>query len=369
MQAVKRNLARRASFQLGKLTFAFVLATSLMDESARAQSSLQLLGQVDEWVGLQQMPTKAVSSQNGSGGMSESYFALHGDDELGANWKALFVLEAFFTPQNGQYGRFLGDSFFARDAYVGMESPYGTVTAGRVTNPLFISTILFNPFVDSYTFSPMVFQTYLGQGTFPQYATDQGVIGDSGWDNSISYATPNFSGLTGTVQYAFGNEPGNAGAHKASAQVLYLNGSVGATLVYQYVNFNTQPLDLNNPATTSTVPGLRNQQVVQVGLSYDFKVVKFFGQYMQTMNAVTPTSFTVHTGQLGVSIPVRVGALLASYARSTDSGGMQQERNTWSVGYDYPVSSRTDLYVAFMRDQFVGETSGKTVGAGIRTKF
>jgi hypothetical protein len=60
---------------------------------------------------------------------------------------------------------------------------------------------------------------------------------------------------------------------------------------------------------------------------------------MQTMNAATPVSFTVNTVQVGVSVPVRVGSLLASFARSTDSGGMQQERNTWSLGYDYPLSN------------------------------
>jgi predicted porin len=90
---------------------------------------------------------------------------------------------------------------------------------------------------------------------------------------------------------------------------------------------------------------------------------------MRTMNAVTPTSFAVNTVQLGASVPISVGTLLASYARSTDSEGMQQERNTWSVGYDYPVSKRTDIYFAFMRDQFVGESPGETVGGGIRTKF
>ena len=142
---------------------------------------------------------------------------------------------------------------FSRNAYVGIESPYGTVTAGRLTTPLFVSTILFNPFIDSYVFSPMVYHTYLGLGTFPTYSTDQGVTGDSGWSNAVSYSSPNFSGLSATAMYALGNTTEN-GAKKWSGQVLYFHGPFAATAVYQYVNFNNVPGDLGS-FETSGVPG------------------------------------------------------------------------------------------------------------------
>ncbi|CAB3803368.1 porin [Pararobbsia alpina] len=359
---------------LSNITFALHIVVSAITafsiaEPAHAQSSLQLVGQVDDWAGVQKLPSKPMAWEDGGGGMSESYFALHGKEDLGSNWSTVFALEAFFQPQNGQSGRFTGDSFFSRDAYFGIDSPYGTLTFGRITTPLFISTILFNPFVDSYTFSPMIFQTYLGQGTYPSYATDQGVIGDSGWNNAVSYATPNFAGLSGTFIYAFGGTPGEAGAHKSSAQLLFSNGPVGATVVYQYVNFNSQPLDLNDPSATSTVPGLRSQKVFQTGLTYDFQVVKLFGQYMRTANAVEGGDYDVNTVQAGVTVPISLGSLMASYVRSTDSGGMQQHRNTWAVGYDYPLSPHTDVYAAFMHDEFNGESPGETAGVGMRAKF
>ena len=154
--------------------------------SAFAQSSVQLYGQVDEWVGSQKFPGGKTAVVVSGGGMSTSYWGLKGSEDLGNGYKAIFALEGFFLAQNGQYGRFTGDTMFSRNAYVGIESPYGTVTAGRLTTPLFVSTILFNPFVDSYVFSPMVYHTYLGLGTFPTYSTDQGVTGDSGWSNAVS---------------------------------------------------------------------------------------------------------------------------------------------------------------------------------------
>ena len=188
--------------------------------SAFAQSSVQLYGQVDEWVGAQKFPGGKSAAEVSGGGMSTSYWGLKGAEDLGNGYKAIFTIEGFFLAQNGQYGRFTGDTMFSRNAYVGIESPYGTVTAGRLTTPLFVSTILFNPFVDSYQFSPMVWHTYLGLGTFPTYSTDMGVTGDSGWSNAVSYSSPNFNGLSATAMYALGNTAGENGSKKWSGQVL-----------------------------------------------------------------------------------------------------------------------------------------------------
>ena len=44
-------------------------------------------------------------------------------------------------------------------------------------------------------------------------------------------------------------------------------------------------------------------------------------------------------------------------------------RQTWAVGYDYPLSKRTDVYAAYMNDHISGLSNGNTFGAGIRAKF
>ncbi len=346
------------------LTLAGLLAGA---SSAQAQSSVQLYGQVDEWVGAQKFPGSKTSVQVSGGGMSTSYWGLKGSEDLGNGYKAIFALEGFFLAQNGQYGRFTGDTMFSRNAYVGVESPYGTVTAGRLTTPLFVSTILFNPFIDSYEFSPMVWHTYLGLGTFPTYSTDQGVTGDSGWSNAVEYASPNFNGLTATAMYALGNTTQN-GAKKWSGQVLYFHGPFAATAVYQYVNFNNSPSDLGSLAA-SGVPGLKSQSVAQAGVSYDLKYVKFFGQYMYTYDQQTISSWHVNTAQGGASIPVGPGTVMASYAYSRDGGGYDQTRQTAALGYDYPLSKRTDVYAAYMYDHISNMSSGNTYGVGLRAKF
>ncbi|RFU45318.1 porin [Paraburkholderia sp. DHOC27] len=337
---------------------------SLAASAAFAQSSVQLYGQVDEWVGAQKLPGNANAWSVSGGGMSTSYWGMKGAEDLGGNYRAIFALEAFFLAQNGQAGRFPGDTFFSRDAYVGIESPYGTLTAGRVTTPLFVSTILFNPFADSYVFSPMVNHVYLGLGTGPAYTTDQGVIGDSGWSNALQYSTPVLNGFTGNATYALGNTAGDNAAKRWSVQGLYFNGPFSATGVYQYTNFNNNPQDLDQ-----LVPGMKSQSVAQLGLSYDLKFVKFFGQYMFTMNDRNGGDWHVNTAQGGVSVPAGPGSVLASYAWSRDSGGLDQTRRTWALGYDYPFSKRTDVYAAYMNDHITGQSGGDTYGVGLRTKF
>ena len=51
--------------------------------SAFAQSSVQLYGQVDEWVGDQKFPDGKGAAEVSGGGMSTSYWGLKGAEDLG----------------------------------------------------------------------------------------------------------------------------------------------------------------------------------------------------------------------------------------------------------------------------------------------
>jgi predicted porin len=367
-------MKKRMNAFAGKKRTAMLLATAcgLVSTAhvARAQSSVQLYGVIDAWAGATSRPSVKSAWEGGSGGMSTSYFGFKGAEDLGGGWKTIFELDAFFQPQNGVAGSHTGDPFFGRHAFVGLKSAqYGTFTMGRNTTPLFLSTILFNPFIDSYAFSPIVNHTFLGTSTFPGFRTDQGVIGDSAWNNTVSYASPSFNGLTVGALYGFGDVAGSDGSHKDSFYLTYFRGPLAVNVVYQYVNFKTAPLDFTTPGATGTIAGLQSQTVGEAAASYDLKFVKLYGQAMTTFNEVTGGSYHVNTGQLGLSVPIGSGFVLASYAYSRDAGGFEQTRKTASVGYDYYLSSRTDLYVSYMDDRVTAESAGQTYGAGIRTRF
>lgn len=351
-----------------KKTTAALFAAAIMFGSSVVtcgQPDYKFYGLVDIWGGVQRFPGNHADGVISDGGMSTSYWGFSAQDELGEGYKAVIKLEGFIRPTKGDYGRFDGDSFFSRNAYAGIESPYGTLTAGRVTPPLFVSTILFNPFVDSYVFSPMVVHTYLGLGTYPAYVTDQGVVGDSGWNSGVQYATPTFHGLSGNATYAIDND--SRQGKKESAQLLYMQGDMGATLVYQRVNFNSDALDLD-----TLVPGMTAQSVVQAGASYAWRGIKIFAQYMYTHNERRQDvggHWNVNTGQVGATVRLGKGSAMASYARSTESQALKQSRDTWALGFDYPLSKRTDVYLAYMQDSFNDQSNGYTYGAGLRVNF
>ena len=77
----------------------------------------------------------------------------------------------------------------------------------------------------------------------------------------------------------------------------------------------------------------------------------------------------MNTAQGGVTVPVGPGSVMASYAYSRDGGGLDQTRQTAAVGYDYPLSKRTDIYAAYMYDKITSQSSGNTYGVGLRAKF
>ncbi len=79
-----------------------------------------------------------------------------------------------------------------------------------------------------------------------------------------------------------------------------------------------------------------------------------------------------HTYELGLSIPATpTAAVLVEWARTTQSAPKEKDsiRNTASVGYDYYLSKRTDVYAVYSYDKLSGKPSGSTYGVGMRHTF
>jgi predicted porin len=333
------------------------IASTLVSSAAFADGSVQLYGLIDMSVDNFKAPGTKNAWAEQSGDMSTSYWGIKGTEDLGGGLQAIFALEGFFLANNGASGRFTGDTFFSRNSYVGVQSAsWGAVTVGRLTTEMFLSTIIFNPFVDSFTFSPIVLHTFIG-------VNGQGVIGDSGWNNAVQYTSPSFGGFSADAMYSFGNST-DFGSHKWGAGASYFHGPFAATVVYQDAKYNNVADDL-----VTEIPGYTGQNAVQAGVSYDFSVVKLYGQYMYVNNSITTGNLKVNTGSGGFSIPLGDGAILADYAYSRSSGAAAQSRSTFAVGYDYHLSKRTDLYAAYLYDRVTDLSLGQTYGVGIRSMF
>jgi predicted porin len=125
-------------------------------------------------------------------GTLPSRWGLRGTEPLGDGLAAVFTLEMGFAPGTGALGQ--GGRSFGRQAFVGLSSPYGTVTLGRQY------TMLFWSLLSADILGPNVY----GLGSFDAY------IPNARTDNSLAWRGT-FSGLTLGATFSLGRDTVNAG--------------------------------------------------------------------------------------------------------------------------------------------------------------
>ena len=315
---------------------------ALMSVPALAQSSVTAYGLIDLSLGAGKAPGMSATLKTAdSGMMSTSFFGFRGVEDLGGGLSATFNIESFIRADSGQSGRFTSDAFWARSANVGLTSKeWGTLRVGRNTTPLFIATLSFNAIGDSFGYSPAVRHIFISNT----------VTGDSGWSDSVIYTTPNFSGFSASAFVAAGE---GSGGRNVAASGTYVSGPLAGALTYQKVQ-----KDNGASAVDDTTVWMGHG-------SYDFGVVKLYGQYANATNDTRRIDYKIY--QAGASVPIGLGNLLAQYGQISPSSGAG--RKTWTVGYDYFLSKRTDVYLMAMSDKVSGLSGGNSVSLGMRHRF
>ena len=340
---------------------------------AFAQTSVNVEGIYDVYVGsMKNSGDTGRATKLDSGGMSTSYLGFKGAEDLGGGMKATFTLGAFFRGDTGASGRFNGDTFFARDANVGLTGNFGAVTLGRSISPVTLPVFLFNPVGDSFSFSPLVLHNAVSTNAWTNT-----FAGDTGWSNAIRYTTPSFGGLTGNVYYQLGEQVGGGGKNNIGGNVLYFNGPLSLTVAYHDVEVNN-PTDTTAagpsivksiPVTATTNLTATEQKLWLVGAAYDFNVVKVFATYDQARH---DTDLRDKTGTLGLSIPTGgAGKILGAVAQTRRTSGSfdERRRTTYSVGYDYSLSKRTELYAFLLNDKVTSFENEQSLALGVRHRF
>ena len=341
-------------------SIALAAATLCLSATAFAQSSVNLYGLVDMSAGQFQDAGANKIWMAQSGNMATSFVGFKGTEDLGGGLKAKFSIETFLRADTGAAGRFGVDAFWARAAWVGLSGAFGTTTLGRTTNQFFVSTLVFNAFTDSFGYSPSIRQVLTPSSVHSQMLA---WLGDTGWSNSILYQSPNMGGLSINLQGALGE--GTQKGRNAGANALYFNGPFAATVAYQRV----QQGILGAPTIQSL--GFDNQTSAQVGASWDFKVVKLMGQFSRvTTQATTETKSNIYG--IGATAPIGAGKLMAQYGNAKNyAAGTRAEviSKTVTVGYDYYLSKRTDIYALVMNDKLTGLSNGNTLALGLKHNF
>lgn len=323
--------------------------------------------------------TDAVDNfQLSSGNQSGARFGLKGSEDLGNGVKAGFHLENGFSADTGSLAQ--NSRLFGREARLFVNGAFGEVAFGRMgtlgsANGTYGLLGNLSPFGASWV-GAVEYSTYY--------------VGGIRADNTVTYKTPTFAGVTVYAQYSFETNTKqednlDATEGKASANRYY---ALGAT--YKAAGFDLAAVvDSYNWSSTFTSddPDLDDGLTVTLGGSYDFEVAKVFlsGQYFDNMigndkygtkaaNAGKSDSFYSFSGyfgdqnliegyalQAGVSAPVAGGTAMFAVGYTdaeqvkTPEGSTDKaefKRLGASVGYTYSLSKRTNVYgvAAYYRD-------------------
>jgi predicted porin len=351
-----RTLSLPACLRASAITLACLAAGA----SAQAQSSVQLYGLIDASFGQFQTAGTTKINRLDSGNLSTSYIGFKGSEDLGGGLRAIFTLESFLQVDSGASSRVQGvDAFWARNANVGLTGGFGTVKLGRMGPPLFVSTLIFNAWGDSFGYSPAIRQYYNAP-----YGTP--LVGDSGWNNSVQYTTPSLGGLTATVHVGAGEGTATSKGTNVGANVLYFGGPLALTAAWQDVK--TQGV---LGQAVATFPGFSHQTAYQFGGSIDLSVVKLYAQ-VGKIDTTALKNVKVDNLHLSARVPVGAGAFLIEYGTSKikTAGAATTPKSTMITGgYDYNLSKRTDLYAVYMLDKYTGKSNGSTYAVGVRHTF
>jgi predicted porin len=143
--------------------------------------------------------------------------------------------------------------------------------------------------------------------------------------------------VTASVEVALGETTGNWRAgRETGAALIYASGPA-------YLGVSYYDLDNANGQGTAR----RN---VLAGGTYDFGILKVHALVQRvTADPTGARSQSIVNLLGGVTVPVAGGLILASYIHHDDHTSLNRDASQWSGAYQYPLSKRTSVYVAYAR--------------------
>lgn len=320
---------------------------------ASAQSSVTLYGAADVWFG----GVKAGGVTNvrvDSGGVDESFFGFKGTEDLGGGLKANFVLEQAYNIDSGiqalPNGTPAPGQAFSRQSYVGFSSGYGEVRLGKS----------FTPYEEISGATTPGFDSAMAPTSFVWLSTGH----NANPANTVYYATPSYSGLSGAASYSLGENKdivnpvgGNKPGRTTSFNLKYQGGPVYAGLAYQ--------------AEKTATLGF-SEKFLRLNGSYDLGVAKLLAGYGRVEDVGNVNGNTTTEWQIGADVPVSTALTLsAGYARSKDDFAGNTKRTGLGLVAHYALSKRTAAYggVHASKDNAAPANKVNIYAVGVRHTF
>ena len=340
---------------------------------AHAQSSVTLYGLVDEGFNINTNAGGQHLYNLSSGVMQASRWGLRSAEDLGGGLKAIFVLENGFDLNTGKLGQ--GGLEFGRQAYVGLSSNYGTVTIGRQ----------YDSVVD------YVGLLEAGDQWGGYIAAHPGDVDNFNNDfrvnNAIKFASNNYNGLTFGGVYSLGGVPGATGRNQIfSLGAAYNKGPL--VLGAGYLNVRNPNVSFFGNSTSGTVSSTTSNvsspvfwgfgsantyQVIGAGGAYTIGAATIGATYsnikLMNLGASYASPFagqtaTFNNGEVNFKYQLTPALLVGAaydYTRGSKiDGSSAAQYHQVSVGVDYALSKRTDVYVVGVYQHALGDTLSST---------
>ncbi|MBV8470351.1 MAG: porin [Burkholderiaceae bacterium] len=275
----------------------------------------------------------AAVSDAGQGALSGSRLGFKGTEDLGGGAKALFVLEAGVTANNGQSDQ--QGQLFGRQAYVGLgDKDLGTLTLGRQYGSAMDYVFDFDP-IGGGNMLGNEFQLWLNGIRF---------------DNSVIYANA-FGPVSVRLQYSVGGQAGSINANSTyGGNVKYKDGALSLGVFVQ------QTRDVNGNKLSGA--GLGGVYALDPGIKlyanyyytkHDAGFTAPFGTSQGMLNAPTLVARTDNVGVLGASYAptandtITLAGMYDHISNATNVGNGNKLGTVYLLA-EHGLSKRTEVY-------------------------
>lgn len=265
-----------------------------------------------------------------SGGNNTNRIGFRGTEDLGNGMNANFLLEAQPNPDAGT--TLVATQFWNRSSTVGLSGKnWGSVNLGRQYTPWF-----------SVTAANDVFWV---AGVGSSYSLQ---AGDTRMNNSVRYDSVNMNGFSFAAMLGLGQD-GDATGVEQNGTTAALSKNLGREVGFN-VRYANGPLTLNlgwDDQRTAVVPGDVNTKRTQLNGAYDFKVVKVGLGYNTNKNGGTLDD---RVWTVTAMMPVfGKDTIKAGYTRLNDRTASGKDAKLYAIGYEHPMSKRTNLYATYAK--------------------
>ncbi|MGC8509065.1 MAG: porin, partial [Thiomonas sp.] len=321
-----------------------------------------------------------------SGVVAGSRIGLKGTEDLGGGLKAMFQAETGFcaagTNQTGAPGSAYctGGGFMGRTTMLGLQGSFGTVKMGRYFSTMFDNEINYDPFQAGFTGAYS--NLSLGINGLSPTGTGGNATGSAvsyllRTNQTISYISPNLSGLTVQADYSFNDgeatDPLVQGGNTTKLWSLNGNYAFGAATVGANYTKVTNVTAANGTIGSGLNGAYKTWQLFG---SYDLQMVKLSAIYERG----TADYFSGNDSSwlLGATVPVGPGAVMVSYSQygtslaPTGTSVSTSKAKQYAIGYSYNLSKRTMLYTSFAHmsnDSASANRTGTALAVNDATNF